>query len=204
MLPLWDAAAVIFRGISSVGRAPALHAGGQEFESPILHGYILKFMVKFYKNAFPKYVPKVTWGDCIDKISQESMINIAGRKPTYVSEHLRWIADAHEVLPTYIMTGEPRTDYPLSLAQAWHEIKSVTNALRMDVLISFAKNSQTYGRHNDTMDVLITQAIGQMSYKFDDGVTHVLSPGDAIFIPKGTYHDPITTGPRVTLSVSKV
>ena len=26
-------------GISSAGRAPALHAGGQEFESPILHHY---------------------------------------------------------------------------------------------------------------------------------------------------------------------
>lgn len=25
------------RGIGSAGRAPALHAGGQEFESPILH-----------------------------------------------------------------------------------------------------------------------------------------------------------------------
>jgi hypothetical protein len=28
---------VLLWGISSVGRAPALHAGGQEFESPILH-----------------------------------------------------------------------------------------------------------------------------------------------------------------------
>lgn len=27
-------------GISSAGRAPALHAGGQEFESPILHHFI--------------------------------------------------------------------------------------------------------------------------------------------------------------------
>ena len=27
------------RGISSAGRAPALHAGGQEFESPILHHF---------------------------------------------------------------------------------------------------------------------------------------------------------------------
>ena len=26
-------------GISSAGRAPALHAGGQEFESPILHHF---------------------------------------------------------------------------------------------------------------------------------------------------------------------
>ena len=30
------------RGISSAGRAPALHAGGQEFESPILHHLKLK------------------------------------------------------------------------------------------------------------------------------------------------------------------
>ncbi len=27
-------------GISSVGRAPALHAGGQEFEPPILQNYL--------------------------------------------------------------------------------------------------------------------------------------------------------------------
>ena len=28
------------RGISSVGRAPALHAGGQRFNSAILHNFI--------------------------------------------------------------------------------------------------------------------------------------------------------------------
>ena len=28
-------------GISSVGRVPALHAGGQEFESPMLHEFYL-------------------------------------------------------------------------------------------------------------------------------------------------------------------
>lgn len=34
-------------GISSAGRAPALHAGGQEFESPILHQYISLETTKF-------------------------------------------------------------------------------------------------------------------------------------------------------------
>ena len=29
-------------GFSSAGRAPALHAGGQEFESPILHHFNTK------------------------------------------------------------------------------------------------------------------------------------------------------------------
>ena len=35
----------IFWGISSVGRAPALHAGGQEFESPILHSILFSAAV---------------------------------------------------------------------------------------------------------------------------------------------------------------
>ena len=41
-------------GISSAGRAPALHAGGQEFESPILHHKreyqsILSFILLLFK-----------------------------------------------------------------------------------------------------------------------------------------------------------
>lgn len=39
-------------GIGSAGRAPALHAGGQEFESPILHHYKKEpkgsFFIAFY------------------------------------------------------------------------------------------------------------------------------------------------------------
>ena len=35
--------------------------------------------------------------------------------------------------------------------------------------------------------MLITQAIGKMSYKFDDGTVHTIGPGDSIFIPKGVY-----------------
>ncbi len=31
---------LVFWGISSAGRAPALHAGGQGFESPILHHFV--------------------------------------------------------------------------------------------------------------------------------------------------------------------
>ena len=33
---------MMIRGCSSVGRAPALQAGGQEFESPHLHQFIIK------------------------------------------------------------------------------------------------------------------------------------------------------------------
>ena len=41
--PIW--------GISSVGRAPALHAGGQEFEPPILQN-LIKEPKRLFFNAF--------------------------------------------------------------------------------------------------------------------------------------------------------
>ena len=46
---------VITWGISSIGRAPALHAGGQEFESPILHHKIqdkILSCILFYVECF--------------------------------------------------------------------------------------------------------------------------------------------------------
>ncbi len=42
-------------GFSSAGRAPALHAGGQEFESPNLHQYISLETIKFQAFLFPYY-----------------------------------------------------------------------------------------------------------------------------------------------------
>ena len=39
------------RGISSAGRAPALHAGGQEFESPILHHLKKRLLISLFFNA---------------------------------------------------------------------------------------------------------------------------------------------------------
>ena len=42
-------------GISSAGRAPALHAGGQEFESPILHHFKIRAERLFF-NAFQAFL----------------------------------------------------------------------------------------------------------------------------------------------------
>ena len=72
----------------------------------------------------------------------------------------------------------------------------------MHMYISFSGNAETFGRHNDTDDVLLVQSIGKMTYKFDNGKKCLLSPGDSLFIPKGVYHDPIVHEPTVTLSFS--
>ena len=43
-------------GISSAGRAPALHAGGQEFESPILHHLKKRDLKGLFFNAFDTFI----------------------------------------------------------------------------------------------------------------------------------------------------
>jgi len=74
----------------------------------------------------------------------------------------------------------------------------------MHSYISFTASTTTLGRHCDGMNVLIVQAIGLTSYMFDDGSFITLRPGDAIYIPKGVYHNPHPHGPRVSLSFSEV
>jgi len=71
----------------------------------------------------------------------------------------------------------------------------------MHTYVSFGKDSMTFGNHDDPVDVLLVQAKGSTSY-ICDGSTYTLNPGDSLFIPKGSYHEPIVSGPRVTLSFS--
>ena len=42
-------------GLSLVGRAPALHAGGQEFDSPSLHHVLIEYGYKLKITEFSKY-----------------------------------------------------------------------------------------------------------------------------------------------------
>ena len=118
----------------------------------------------------------VTWDDCIKKIDNEfktKTIKIG-------------IADAKEwKCPIMILHNE--NGY---IIQTCH------------VYTSFGSDCVTFGRHKDKVDVLITQAVGSVSYKFDDESIHRLEPGDSLFIPKGVYHDPYPHSPRITLSTA--
>lgn len=67
--------------------------------------------------------------------------------------------------------------------------------------ISHRPGAELYGRHNDAEAVMLVQAVGKMMYRFDDGTSCVLDPGDSLFIPNRVYHEPCAImGPRVTLS----
>ena len=143
--------------------------------------------MRIYKNP-----PKITWEDAIDKLNYELQLgdDVAVR-----------------MLDTYYLSSPYR---PNTFQKAYDEVLSncpliVDDYTAMDVYISFTGGAESFGKHKDTDDVLIVQAIGRMKYTL---YTHqipqefILSPGDSLFIPEGTYHDPTTLEPRVTLSFS--
>ena len=50
---------------------------------------------------------------------------------------------------------------------------------------------------------MIVQSFGRVKYRFDDGSEVTLNPSDALYIPKGMYHNPIIMEPRITLSFAQ-
>ena len=57
-------------GISSVGRAPALQAGGHEFDSRILHSAISRKM--YIENCTQRVIEKITTSDSYYKIEEKN------------------------------------------------------------------------------------------------------------------------------------
>jgi mannose-6-phosphate isomerase-like protein (cupin superfamily) len=93
---------------------------------------------------------------------------------------------------------------PGTIMGAYHEICEKTDPWRViHIFYSFEDNAMCLSRHKDAMEVFIVQAVGKMSYKFDDGRVCTLNPGDSMLIPIGVYHTPITSKPRITLSCSR-
>jgi hypothetical protein len=92
--------------------------------------------------------------------------------------------------------------YPGTIQSAYDEVKSKKDINILHIYTSLGSNALTFGRHCDTVDVLLVQSIGKMTYIFDDESKVEMNPGDSLLIPKGVYHNPIVSQPRVTLSFS--
>ncbi len=140
----------------------------------------------FSPNRF-QLSKKVTWGDVISKMDVE-----------FSNGHHKIIVD-YDIAPTIILHSDY---YPGSIQDAFDEVNQSIGVNILHVYTSLGRNAKTFGRHCDTMNVLIVQSIGTISYLFDCGSEVTLNPGDSIYIPAGVYHDPIVSEPRVTLSFS--
>lgn len=142
----------------------------------------------------------ILWSDALHKLDTDVA---AGRYATILpTPHIEAQDEKISVsksLPTIISEGRY---CPPSFKPVLRHMSHTHSMGVFHTYISLARNSITFGRHNDTIDVMIVQAIGKVTYNFDDGASYTLVPGDALYIPKGEYHAPETHGPRVTLSFS--
>ena len=126
-----------------------------------------------------KICSQISWTDVIDKLNHEVHNNTAKIMGT-----------------TFVLHNDYR---PNTLQKAYDEVLSDEG--EMHLYVSLTSDSPTFGRHKDTDDVLIVQAIGRMKY-FIQNEWVTLVPGEYLYIPEGIYHTPVVLTPRVTLSFS--
>ena len=73
------------------------------------------------------------------------------------------------------------------------------------VYANWIRDGHTFGRHCDTMDVIIVQMWNEVAYCVESENQHTsftMSPGDALYIRHGVYHTPIVIQERATMSFS--
>ena len=138
------------------------------------------------------YCQNILWEDVIYKIDNE-----------FKNFSYKLLVEKRQA-PTFVLHN---SYLPGSLNPIFERVNNEMNTKVLHIYTSFGSNSPTFGKHKDSMDVLIIQSIGQIKYKIDDDNTMnsdiiTLNSGDGIIIKKGVYHTPIIEEPRVTLSFS--
>ena len=153
-------------------------------------------------QGYAPEVGKITWQDAMLKIDadvqEDKFICIRHNDENYTLHTKDKLMVVRGEIPTIVCESSyvPNTFLPVC-----QKVQKDWGMTEFHTYVSMSKKTSTFGRHNDTMDVLIVQAMGKVTYRFDDAIIK-LRPGDAVFKPEGEYHDPIVHGPRITLSFS--
>jgi len=69
--------------------------------------------------------------------------------------------------------------------------------------VSFTTKEPTTSKHNDPMDVIYAQFVGSVTWTIYDeegSESHVLNPGDIIYVPKSVLHEVTSLTPRAAIS----
>ena len=157
-------------------------------------------------RVIPQYAPevnKITWVDTMLKIDsdvrEDKFICIRHNDDEYTLHTADKLMVVRGEVPTIVCES---SYVPNSFIPICQKVQKNFGMTEFHTYVSMSKRSSTFGRHNDTMDVLIVQAMGTVTYQFDDDRLVRLKPGDAVLIPEGVYQHAIVHGPRVTLSFS--
>ena len=159
------------------------------------------YMIEVIRSYSPE-VPHITWQDVFEKLQNDSETGefcVTRFNTESVIAQNEDVTLTTGAMPTIVAEGDYR---PESFLPVCDRVYDHIGFNTFHTYVSFAQSSSTFGGHEDETDVLIVQAIGVVTYRFDDGQLHTLLPGDAIYIQAGVWHQPQVLTPRVTLSFS--
>lgn len=168
--------------------------------------------VRIFKNALKSHA-NVSWDSIIpiiDKDLDRGHVRILDPKSnTFATYNQQYIALTEEIqfeIPPetqqwmYGFVLHSVKSYPKELKPLFLEAKEKYGINQCHTYCSLSSRSTLLNRHNDPMSVLIVAGLGEIEYEFDDKKKYLISPGDAIYIPKGIYHKPKIFSARITFS----
>jgi len=133
-------------------------------------------------------VSQVTWDDVIEKINKD-----------FSSGDYDIITSVSGKTPTFVLKGVWLPDSIMNVVDQM-KLRDEVDLHNIDLYVSFSGDAKSHDNHYDFYDIELIQLIGKMRY-FVNEEPFVLHPGDSLFMPVETYHEPHAPGPRVTLSV---
>ena len=149
-------------------------------------------------------VSNITWEDVFDKSEYDRLQKTFTVIAPKVKPEEILITDENVILHRGCMnTMISEGNYtPWSMRPLAEHMKINYGMRDFHQYVSLSGGSSTFGKHNDTTDVIIVPIIGDIGYGVDGLGKVIMEPGDALFIPKYVYHEPMVLGPRATLSFS--
>jgi len=142
---------------------------------------------KFFKDV-DNIFERLTWEEVIDNIdrnvSEDVFPEIKVRSNLGLVCH-----DTRDLVKTHAVRSSIMKNRP-NIHPTAHLYVSLTSV------------SETFGKHDDFMDVIVWQNLGVTRWFLFADETHVidLKPGEFIYIPMGMFHDTIPITPRASMS----
>ena len=133
---------------------------------------------------------RLTWEEVIDNIDRNLCENL--QPEMKVKNNFGIVThDTRDLLKVYPLLKVIQDSRP--------HLKKLTSHL----YVSLTSMSETFGKHDDFMDVIIWQCLGITKWIiYDEKVyEYNLKPGEFLYIPMGMFHDTSPVTPRASISL---
>ena len=143
-------------------------------------------------------VPMPGWDYVLDELDRELVIQANQKDQNIVKHFQNYSIVIHQAQNIHPVVG----DFLKQISNSYTGFKRNQGFTALGY-ISLSSLSQTYGRHNDVMDVWCWNILGKTKWTVEGRqrvFEKVLEPGELIYVPRGMWHDTTPMGPRVNIS----